>query len=72
MATTEQLETRLAEAEDAFHKLSLGNSVVEIRDSNGESVRYTNTDKATLASYIGNLKAQLGLTNARYGSIWMR
>lgn len=72
MATTEQLEARLSEAEDAFHKLSLGTSVVEIRDSNGESVRYTSTDKSTLASYIGSLKAQLGLTNARYGNVWMR
>ncbi|WP_425102162.1 gpW family head-tail joining protein [Tropicibacter sp. S64] len=37
------LAERLAEAENALHDLLLGQQSVEVRDSNGESVRFTPT-----------------------------
>lgn len=60
MATTEELQTRLTEAETAYHNLVLGKAMVEFRDSNGELVRYSQTNRAALAAYIDDLKRQLG------------
>lgn len=50
------LAQRLAEAEDAYHRLQIGESAAEVRDSNGESVRYTQANVARLRSYIAELK----------------
>lgn len=52
----------LAEAEAAYHKLLVGQAVVEFRDSNGETVRYQAANVARLAAYIADLKRQLGTT----------
>ena len=41
MATTEQLQTWLAEAETARHELALGVRAVSISSSSGKSVSYT-------------------------------
>jgi hypothetical protein len=61
MATdTTTLQSRLDEAETAYHDLCLGKQLVEFRDSNGEQVRYTATNRAALAAYIADLKRQLG------------
>lgn len=54
------VEEKLDEAEKAYHKLLLGQSAVEIRDSNGELVRYTPASRNSLAAYIADLKRQLG------------
>lgn len=53
------LTERLSEAEAAYHKLQIGESVAEVRDSNGESVRYTQANQARLRAYIADLKAQI-------------
>lgn len=55
-ATLQQL---LSEAEAAYHSLQLGKSAVEVRDSNGESVRFTAANASRLKSYIADLKAQV-------------
>lgn len=54
------LTERLEEAENAYHALMTGRSVVECRDSNGEMVRYTAANASRLAAYIEDLKRQLG------------
>ena len=53
------LQQRLTEAEDAYHKLQIGESAAEVRDSNGESVRYTQANQGRLRAYIAELKAQI-------------
>lgn len=54
------LQTRLQEAEEAYHALMSGQSVAEFRDSNGELVRYTPANAFRLQAYILQLKSQLG------------
>ena len=49
MATTAEM---LAEAKDAYHRLMLGESVVEVRDQSGESIRYQAATASRLLSYI--------------------
>lgn len=60
MATTAEL---LAEARSAYHELMIGNQAVEVRDSNGESVRFTRADADRLRGYIKELEAQLAAEN---------
>ena len=55
------LTTQLAEAEAAYHALMLGQSVAELRDANGELVRYSPANAGRLQAYIQSLKQQLGL-----------
>ncbi len=55
------LTERLAEAEEAYHKLMLGEAVVRFRDANGEEVSYGATSRSSLAAYIADLKRQLGI-----------
>lgn len=59
MAATQQM---LDDAQAAYHRLLLGESVAEFRDQNGETVRYTAASRSALATYIEQLKAQLGLS----------
>lgn len=55
MATT--LETKIAEAESALHKLVLGQSAVEVWD--GEfRVTYTPANQDKLERYLADLRAQ--------------
>lgn len=54
------LQERLDEAEAAYHALQLGQSAVEVRDSDGSSVRYTPANSGRLLAYIADLKSQLG------------
>lgn len=54
------LQDRLNEAEAAYHALQTGQAVVEVRDSDGSSVRYTSANAARLYAYIEDLKRQLG------------
>lgn len=60
MATTEELQSRLDEAEQAYHDLCIGKGVVRLRDSNNEEVQYNITALPRLAAYIADLKRQLG------------
>lgn len=55
------LTVALQEAETAYHRLVTGQSAVEFRDSNGESVRYSAISANQLKGYILSLKMQLGV-----------
>lgn len=61
---TVTLQSRLAEAEAAYHSLMVGGSVAELRDHNGEQIRYTPANASRLSAYITWLKIQLGLLPA--------
>lgn len=67
MASTEQLQARLDEAEEAYHALVTGQSVVTVSSTSGKSVTYTADPKnlGALAAYIAQLKRQLGQSNNR-------
>ena len=60
MASTAELEARLAAAETAYLNLMIGHSVAEFRDQNGETVRYTPASISRLSAYIDQLKIELG------------
>lgn len=75
--TSEQravLETRLSEAETAYHALQIGTSARVVVDQNGERVEYTNANRASLRAYIEELKAKLADkdTRARPFKVWFR
>lgn len=53
------LTERLTEAEEAYHRLMTGTSAVELRDSNGEMIRYTAANAYRLSAYIESLKGQI-------------
>lgn len=55
------LTVLLNEAEAAYHRLMTGASMVELRDSNGESIRYSAISANKLQGYILSLKMQLGM-----------
>jgi|AntRauTorcE11897_2_1112592.scaffolds.fasta_scaffold01695_6 HAMP domain-containing protein len=57
------LQTRLDEAETAYHQLALGQNIAEFRDQNGELVRYTPANRGALWSYILRLRSELGMAN---------
>lgn len=61
MATTAEIQARLTAAETAYHNLMIGHSVAELRDQNGEMVRYTPASVARLSAYIDQLRIELGL-----------
>jgi|GEM_PF-1035169 len=52
------LQSRLEEAETAYHELALGNKMVEIR-VNGRWLQKTPTDMPQLMGYIKDLKKQI-------------
>jgi hypothetical protein len=60
MATTQQLQAWLAEAEEARHELLIGRKTVTV-SSNGKSQTYAQTDLGKLDAYIVSLRSQLGL-----------
>lgn len=55
------LTTALAEAEKALHLLMTGQSAAEIRDHNGELIRFNQVNQLALQKYILGLKSQLGI-----------
>lgn len=57
--TQAELLVLLAEARSAYHKLMTGSALAEIRDQNGENVRFTAARKADLYAYIQDLERQL-------------
>ena len=62
MATREQKQQWLAEAEQALHEIRLGRGVRTIVDQSGERVEYTLASAPALAAYIEQLKRDLGET----------
>ena len=61
----ETLKTRLAEAEEAYHKLMIGVKEVSVNIGNFGSVSYNQTSRAELAAYISNLKSQLAIVEGK-------
>lgn len=59
MATLEQLQTWLAEAQTAYHNVVIGGGVTVVVDQNGERVEYSRANASTLAKYIATLQAQI-------------
>lgn len=53
-------ETRLTEAESAFHQLMMGQQARVFVDQNGERVEYAMASAERLRAYILNLKVALG------------
>jgi hypothetical protein len=54
-------QSMLDEAVLALHDLQIGKAVVEVRDQNGETIKYSRARSAELVAYIQELKRQLGL-----------
>lgn len=63
----------LLDAQQAYHDLMTGAAIVEVRDQNAETIRYSKTNKNDLWAYIEWLKGQLGMTVAPSGPmrVWM-
>lgn len=61
MATQQQLEAWLAEAEQARHELMLGDKAVSISSGSGKSLSFAATDLGKLDLYIASLRLRLGL-----------
>lgn len=57
------VEERLIEAKLALHLLLTGQQEAEVRDSNGESVRFTTANVSRLRAYIAELQDELLGTN---------
>lgn len=55
----ETLRTRLAEAEEAYHRLMIGAKEVSVNVGNFGSVTYNQTSRSALEAYIADLKAKL-------------
>jgi len=53
------LAQKLVEAEDAYHRLQVGQGVVEVSDQSGERLKYAYASRAALAAYIADLKRQI-------------
>lgn len=58
MADLATLQTRLQEAEAAYHRLVTGTKVVEIEHGDMRQ-KYTAADAGALAGYIADLRAQI-------------
>lgn len=58
---------KLAEARAAYHALMTGEKAVEVRDSDGSSVRFTQANASRLRTYIKELEAELAGTTKRSG-----
>ena len=55
----ETIKTRLAEAEEAYHKLLIGAKEVSVNVGNFGSVTYNQTSRTSLEAYISSLKSQI-------------
>lgn len=55
----ETLKARLAEAEEAYHKLMIGEKEVSVSVGNFGSTTYNQISRTALESYISSLKAQI-------------
>lgn len=55
----ETLKQRLAEAEEAYHRLMIGDKEVSVSVGNFGSTTYNQTTRAGLEAYITSLKSQI-------------
>lgn len=53
------LQTRLEQAESAYHDIMTGTAVRRFVDQNGEQVEYSRANVAQLSAYIEKLRAQI-------------
>lgn len=58
-ATLESLQSMLDSAEEAYHRIMVGETVREIVDQNGERVTYNSATAPQLAAYIARLQMQI-------------
>jgi hypothetical protein len=65
------MKARLAEAEAALHTLSIGQTPNEIRDQNGELVKYNPANAGRLRAYIYELKVRLGMIRPGPMTAWV-
>lgn len=68
MATTEELTARLAEAELAYHQISLGGGVKRIQHE-GRLIEYNQSNIKVLARYIADLRRLIAGVPSRRGGI---
>lgn len=61
MASLEVLQTRLAEAQAAYHAWRTGSYARTYQDSNGERVEYSAEGLRGLPGYIADLERQIAL-----------
>jgi len=74
MADLSTLQRRLAEAEEAYHKLNMGGQAKVFVDQNGERIEYNAATRGQLLSYIQSLKIEInGVVGAagRPLNVWM-
>lgn len=66
-------ETRLSEAETAYHDLRLGKQARVFVDQNGERVEFAVANASRLQAYIMELKSMLGKSTSITGPMnaWM-
>lgn len=55
----EVLKTRLAQAEEAYHKLMIGEKEVTVSVGSFGSTTYSQASRTALESYISSLKSQI-------------
>jgi hypothetical protein len=55
----EVLKTRLAQAEEAYHKLMIGEKEVSVSVGSFGSTTYNQASRTALESYISSLKSQI-------------
>jgi len=61
----ETLKTRLAEAEEAYHKLLIGAKEVSVNVGDFGSVTYNQTSRTALESYISSLKSKIAAAEGK-------
>lgn len=68
------LNTRLKEAEAAYHVLRMGGQPRVVVDQNGERVEFAVANSDRLRSYILELRGQLGLPSGIIGPLnaWVK
>ena len=59
ITNVEILKTRLAEAEEAYHKLMIGEKEVSVSVGSFGSTTYNQASRTALESYISSLKSQI-------------
>lgn len=61
----ETLKIRLSEAEDAYHKLMIGEKEVSVSVGNFGSTTYNQANITQLEAYISNLKSQIAMAEGQ-------
>jgi hypothetical protein len=59
MATLEELQALLTEAQSAHHKILLGGQAQTVREADGSTVIYNNASATDLSLYISRLQGEI-------------